>query len=307
MRPIFFATVAAVLALCAPPAFAEPIGATARTVEGGVTVIGADNALVAVENGTTFVEGDRVKTAVDGSLEIVFDSGDKIRVGSSSDMTIKTLRRRPQATASIFSLTFGKIRTFVTKLVGKESKFEYHTKAAVAGVAGTDFVVEVDEAQRTLVYVLPKGAAVETGRAGDNLCADAANWDDGAAYVRSASGQGEVTVTSCFWTELSPGLAPSKPITIPDDMLFGAQRTLPFVRSGLIPPTLSETTMIDNVSQRVSTPLKTPDAVTDSLQELDTHYGQGSGTTTLTGGGSPSSSGGGDGLVRGSITINLGN
>lgn len=286
----------------ATSAHAAPIAATAVEVKGAVTATDPRGAIRPLAAGAPLREGDRIVTGKGASAEIEFDGGDRVRLGESTDMTIKSLSREDSQSSSIFSLAVGKARSLVTGLT-KGSKFEYQTRTAICGVAGTDFVVEADGAGKTLVYVLPESAAYEGAEPGGDVCSNSANWGDGTAYVRSAAGGETVFVQSCFWTEVSPGLAPTKPITVPDDMLFGAGRALPIT----VPAhrVSSEKMMLENIERNVGLPLKSADGVGPSLQKLDTHYDQGSGAAT-TGGGSGGSTPPAPPLVHGTITINIG-
>ena len=284
----------------ASAAHAAPIAATAVEVKGAVTATDPRGVIRPLATGGSLREGDRIVTGKGASTEIEFDGGDRVRLGESSDMTIKSLARENSQSTSIFSLAVGKARSLVTGLT-KGSKFEYQTRTAICGVAGTDFVVEADDAGKTLVYVMPDSSAYEGAEPGADVCSNSANWGDGVAYVRSAGGGETVFVQSCFWSEVSPGLAPTKPITVPDDMLFGAGRGLPFL---MLPQRSSQKTMLENIERNVSLPLKSADSVGPSLQKLDTHYDQGSGASS-TGGGSGSAPPAPP-LVHGTITINIG-
>lgn len=127
---------------------AAPIGAKAVHVEGDARVLSARTAKESrISVGSPIEEGDRIKTARNGIVEVEFDNGDLIRVDVNSDMTIRSLHRDEKgSTFSIFNLVLGRVKSAVSKLTTAESKFEYHTKAAICGVGGTPpFVVEFRE------------------------------------------------------------------------------------------------------------------------------------------------------------------
>ncbi|MDH5479095.1 MAG: FecR domain-containing protein [Nitrospinota bacterium] len=123
---------------------AAPIGAKAVYVEGRVTVIHADKKEEPVKLGDSLAEGDTITTLSNGILEVEYDNGDLTRIDRNTTMVIKSLHRDSSGSSfSIFGLLAGRIKSAVSKLMTSESKFEYHTKSAVAGVAGTPpFVVE---------------------------------------------------------------------------------------------------------------------------------------------------------------------
>ena len=137
-------------------AWAEPIGAKATSVVGAVSVISVkDGKTSPVRQGSAFVEGDRVTTGADGSVEIEFDTGDHIFLDKGADLVIKSLHRNKAGSAfSIFNLLVGRVKSYVGKLADKKSKFEYHTRTAIAGVAGTPpWIVEYRDG-RTYIYLL---------------------------------------------------------------------------------------------------------------------------------------------------------
>jgi len=290
----------------ATSSYAAPITARAIVVEGMVTLFAADKEVgrrVAVDS--SFAEGDRVVTGDNSALEIEFGTGDRVRVDESSEMTIQSLHSDDTgSTFSIFNLALGRVRSFVTKLASGDSKFEYHTKTAIAGVAGTDFVVEVPDDTSMVVFVLPKDA--DLGEEGTGVCQDRILWDKGAVYVKGFdSAETSVDVLSCFMTTILSGKAPGRPVIIPDSVIFGAINNLPFSEAGSARSSGEGQAMMENIRRRVSIPLVSSKTMDNSLQRLDRQYDQGQGTSTSGGG----SGGGGSPLspvVTGSITINIG-
>ncbi|VAX23371.1 hypothetical protein MNBD_NITROSPINAE04-267 [hydrothermal vent metagenome] len=291
----------------ATSSYAAPITARAIVVEGMVTLFTADKkAGQRVTVDASFAEGDRVVTGDGSALEIEFGTGDRVRVDESSEMTIQSLHRDDSgSTFSIFNLALGRVRSFVTKLASGDSKFEYHTKTAIAGVAGTDFVVEVpDDNNSMVVFVLPKDA--DLGEEGSGVCQDKTLWDKGTVYVKGFdSAESSVDVLSCFMTTILSGMAPGRPVIIPDSIIFGAINNLPFSRSGSAVSSGQEQAMMENIRRRVAVPLVTSATMDNSLQRLDRQYDQGQGTST-SGGGSGSGGAPLSPLVTGSITINIG-
>ncbi|MGK7345654.1 MAG: FecR family protein [Candidatus Nitrospinota bacterium M3_3B_026] len=197
------------------PTFASstPIIAEAVYVEGKVMVISAaDSRESEVSIGMVFSEGDRIRTAADGIIEIEFDTGDLMRVDRDTDMVIKSLSRDEKgATSSVFGLMVGRVKASVTKLTTPDSKFEYHTKAAICGVAGTPpFVVE-HKKERTSIDLL--------GRAGEK----------GQVYVRGFDPAATVVnLTAGRRTAVTPGAPPLKPFPISPARLRNLNRTIPF-------------------------------------------------------------------------------
>lgn len=308
-RLSFFIIIFFTIVLASPAqAVNTPIIAKAVVVKGAVTIYKTKEKFGRrVIVGTSFAEGDRIATGEDSAVEIEFDTGSRIRLDQSSKITMQSLHRNESGSAtSIFDLAVGKVRSFVTKLASADSKFEYHTKTAIAGVAGTDFVVEVPDENSMVVYVIPDD--VEPGEEESGVCQDSALWDDGVVYVKGFdSEETSVDVLSCFMTTIISGMAPGRPVLIPDSILFGAITNLPFSGAKPAAVIMQEQAMMENIARRVSVPLKTGDPMDGSLQRLDRQYDQGQGTST--GGGGSGGSGGGSKVspvVTGEITINIG-
>jgi len=309
-KSITFAWVLMALFIYQGTAYAAttPVTARAIVVEGMVTLFPANKEVgrrVAVD--ASFAEGDRLITGKNSAVEIEFGTGDRIRVDESSEMTIQSLHRDDTgSTFSVFNLALGKVRSFVSKLTTTESKFEYHTKTAIAGVAGTDFVVEVPDDNSMVVFVLPKDA--DLGEEGTGVCQDRTLWDKGAVYVKGFdSAETSVDVLSCFITTIFSGRAPQRPRIIPDSILFGAINNLPFSSAQAPVSAIQRRSMMENIRRRVAIPLVTGDTMDNSLQRLDRQYDQGQGASTS--GGGTGSGGGGSPLsptVSGAITINIG-
>lgn len=113
-------------------------------VKGHAVRIITDSQINKLKLGSMVKGGERVKTGARSSLELELDDGSLIKLGANSDMKIKTLTRETSGTTvALFNLFSGRVKSAVRKLFNSSSKFEYHTKAAIAGVAGTPpFVVE---------------------------------------------------------------------------------------------------------------------------------------------------------------------
>jgi len=115
------------------------------------------------------------------------------------------------STTSIFGLLVGRVKSSVKKLLDKDSKFEYQTKAALAGVAGTppwffSFI----------------GGLAEVDLTGDQ-------GDPGSVYVEGSDpNQSRVSLFPGFRTTVGFGGAPSNPFQISGERLRQFNRTMPF-------------------------------------------------------------------------------
>jgi hypothetical protein len=191
----------------------SPIGAKAVHVEGDSRVISAKTAKESrISVGSIIEEGDRIRTSRNGIVEVEFDNGNLIRVDVDSDMTIRALNRDEKgSTFSIFNLVLGRVKSAVSKLTTADSKFEYHTKAAICGVGGTPpFVVEFRD-DRINIDLL--------GKPGDM----------GHVYVQAFDpAKTMVTLLAGTHTAARFGQPPIQPAPIPPDRLQMLNRTIPF-------------------------------------------------------------------------------
>jgi len=208
-------------------AFADtPIGAKASYVEGASVYISImDGKTNKISVGSQFREGDRIKTSANGVVEVLFDNGDLIRIDRNTDMVIKALHKKPAGSSfSIFGLFFGRVKSAVAKLATADSKFEYHTKAAIAGVGGTPpFVVEFRDNKANVDLLGEKG-------------------ERGSVYVKAFDpAQTMIVVLSGHRTEVKFGSAPAAPVVISTERRQLLNRTIPFVT----PPKPSESGKVE--------------------------------------------------------------
>lgn len=106
--------------------------------------------------------GDKVKTGEDGSAEIALSGEHCVSLRPRSELTLSNLRRAD----SELSLALGSLLAKVQSLAG--GLFRVRTPSAVAAVRGTEFGVEIDEAdpEQTLVGVFDEGKVAVSGADG---------------------------------------------------------------------------------------------------------------------------------------------
>lgn len=256
----------ALVIMSAGGAQAAPIAAHATYVSGEVSVTpsGAAKAIRVVK-GAAFAEGDMIKTSSNGVVEVTFDTGNLIRVDKNSELTIKSLSRNDKgSTFSIFGLSLGRVKSAVGKLATKESKFEYHTKAAIAGVSGTPpFVVEATE---TATNVDLLGLAGQPGE----------------VYVMGFDpSKKSVALKPMTRTTVNQGDAPLDPFPIDEDRFNFLNRVIPFYLGAAPQDVVMENLQIKTT---IAPSLYPADSQTGG--ERDTQY-------TTSPGGAPSGGGGG--------------
>lgn len=147
----------------APASPASSGGAmTASFVEGMVTALPAGGgAPMPIAEGDPLHEGETVQTATGARLEISVANGSVIRLGESSRLLLGTA---PESGHHFSARLFlGSLWTKVHKLLASET-FHVETENGVAGVRGTEFLVEAGAAQDVVrVY---EGAVQVEGASG---------------------------------------------------------------------------------------------------------------------------------------------
>jgi hypothetical protein len=93
-------------------------------------------------------QNDRVMTGADSTAYLEFQNGGVVEVGAKSDVTVKQLEITPQDFKARFLLALGKFRAKVKKLTSSSSAFEVEAGGVVAGVRGTVFGVDYDQARQ---------------------------------------------------------------------------------------------------------------------------------------------------------------
>ncbi len=106
---------------------------------------------VPLDIGSLVNEKDTLQTGQAGRVEIVFDDGNRIVLSENTTVLLSKVLITPEEEKrrTILNLLRGKVRSRVQKQKKQTStddfKFKVQTPSAVAGVRGTDFVVEYNE------------------------------------------------------------------------------------------------------------------------------------------------------------------
>lgn len=102
-----------------------------------------------------------VRTYVESSLELVFESGTVIKLGENSVVNLSVLLKKEGISASNTKIKVGsgQIISNVKKMINKQSNFEFETPTAVASIRGTRLGIIVDKA-KTVVDVYEGRVAV---------------------------------------------------------------------------------------------------------------------------------------------------
>jgi hypothetical protein len=121
---------------------------TVKVMAGSVSILRADGHRLAVNGEAKVRETDTIESSADGGALVTFDGGNKLHIHPGTSVQVKEYKDQadPDARKALLQLIKGKIRSQVEqKYNGKTSSYKVYTTGAVAGVRGTDFVMEHNE------------------------------------------------------------------------------------------------------------------------------------------------------------------
>lgn len=166
------AVLAGILMVFVMPAFAETSVADSVAVitdHSGTARIYTAGQWKNAEINMPLYEGDAVKTLNESALEVTFDDATIVKLGDNTELKLTELKRQGETATTVFNLLKGRFMAIVDKLKNPESRFEVHTKMAIAAVKGTELAVEAgDDGTNLGVY---KGAVEFTGPNGGSVSA----------------------------------------------------------------------------------------------------------------------------------------
>jgi len=198
LRVITVAAIAALLTAifwCPEAEAASAVGKITR-VKGKVAVNRGTRGLAA-RVGTRVMPGDLVQTRAGARVKILMSDSTVLNLGPNSRMRIRgqSRNRRTRQTASNYNLVYGRARARVPKRrAGTRRNIRFSTPTAVAGVRGTELIIEYDPVtnQTRIIAV------------------------DGTVDVVNPNNPDQViTLTPGMGTIISPGLAPTSPFNVP--------------------------------------------------------------------------------------------
>ncbi|MCB0408163.1 MAG: FecR domain-containing protein, partial [Bdellovibrionales bacterium] len=106
-----------------------------------------------IVQGTRVHEKDGIHTTLRGHVKIVFDDGNIANIKPNSEIIVQEYKMG-EGKRAILNLIKGKVRSKVKeKYNGDTTFYRVKTKSAVAGVRGTDFVVEYNSTDRIITQV----------------------------------------------------------------------------------------------------------------------------------------------------------
>ena len=113
---------------------------TLGTIKGDVQIRAAGSVRTrAAEPGLVLRTGDRVMTGTDGWVVLLIPDGSRVVLTAGSEFQIRSLDSSRRSGA--FTLLRGMLRAVVTPSTSAPPDYRFYTRAAVAGLRGTDFAL----------------------------------------------------------------------------------------------------------------------------------------------------------------------
>jgi hypothetical protein len=204
----FYSLLALMLVLCVPHvtfAIEDDFQATLTDFEGEVLFQKAgDKTWLPVEANMPLESGDRIRTGFNSSAEILIDDGSILKLEDNAKMELTGLYV-DSATKKVKTrlyLAIGRLFSNIAQMMNRESRFDVQTPTAIVGIRGTEFVVELADAEETDVGVF-----------------------EGSVFVNSVDDQGsiikedEVLVTDGNQTTVQRRKKPLPPFALKERML----------------------------------------------------------------------------------------
>lgn len=131
-----------------------------------------DGPFLPLSSGATLTEGDRLRTGDNGFVTLELADGSHLSLPSNSQLDLHTLKQTALTGTTVrrFELKRGEVDSEVTHATRKDDRFQIRSPSVVAGVRGTRFRVDYDDAQQaTAVEVLDGTVGVDSASAASAL------------------------------------------------------------------------------------------------------------------------------------------
>ncbi len=144
-------------------ALSAPMGVKVKNIVGKVEAQ-SGSGWKAVKDGDSAPVGAPLRTGPASSCVLVWAGGNTAKVGPLSNMKVMAVDKDASGKeSSTLDLKQGKIVAHAKKLPTKDSSFKVSTPTAVAGVRGTDPIVEVEEGGESTFGVAAGSIELESG------------------------------------------------------------------------------------------------------------------------------------------------
>ncbi|MBW2035817.1 MAG: FecR domain-containing protein [Deltaproteobacteria bacterium] len=170
-----------------------------------------EEAWLLVEKDMPLEQSDRIRTGSFAFAEILIDDGSLVTVEQNSEITLSELSAdvgTKKIESTIF-LAFGRLISNVARFMHRDSRYSVQTPTMVAGVRGTEFVVEATDSEKTDVGVFEGEVAVG--------CVD---------YDGKLIKESEVLVAHGNQTSVQRYKRPLRPFALKKEMLLHKKRVL---------------------------------------------------------------------------------
>jgi hypothetical protein len=148
----------------APAAQAMGAVGMVKLIQGTVAIVHPDGKKTVIADRAEVAEGDTIESSAASAALVRFDGGNRLHVHPDTKVRVQEYNHMadPEARKALLELIKGKIRNQVEqKYNGKTSSYRVRTPAVVAGVRGTDFIVEHHAGARASTRVETLGGRVE--------------------------------------------------------------------------------------------------------------------------------------------------
>jgi hypothetical protein len=148
----------------APDARTASVVGVVKLIQGTVSIVHPDGKKTVIADGAEVAEGDTIESSTASAALVRFDGGNRLHVHPDTKVRVQEYNHMadPEARKALLELIRGKIRNQVEqKYNGKTSSYRVRTPAVVAGVRGTDFIVEHHAGTRASTRVETLGGKVE--------------------------------------------------------------------------------------------------------------------------------------------------
>ena len=180
-------------ALKMAPAYAEALTVRITQINGTVQVMKGTGAFVAAKAGQKAGKGHVIKTAANSSCILNWSSGHAVKVSAMSVVTVEHAEKNGDTENSRIAVGNGKLYAKVGKLSSVSSEFTIKTPTAIAGVRGSEIMVEATEQSSS--FMVLEGSFEVTA--------------DSVAYI----------IDENYQMDIEPGVAPAAPEPIPPQEL----------------------------------------------------------------------------------------
>lgn len=126
------------------PGYGSPVGKV-RLVQGNVIIMHADILIgYQAKEKLPLYQGDTIVTRKKGRIRFRLNDGTVLTLASETKLIINRSVYNPKKKSrfSFLSMSLGKARFWVRKLIYKRSSFKVKTPTAVVGVRGSDFIIK---------------------------------------------------------------------------------------------------------------------------------------------------------------------